>query len=92
MRARVEEDQRIMVLSRDAEAKRVPSLENLTHDTAPSWPRKAFTCRYGLYGGSCCPLPLLAIATLETTSLSNRLSLYIYTRSHSSSNKAPLLN
>lgn len=63
MSARVEEDQRIMVLSRDAEAKRVPSLENLTHDTALSWPRKAFRCRYGLYGGSCCPLPLLAIAS-----------------------------
>lgn len=41
-RERVEADQIIRVLSREAEAKRVPSLENLTQDTARWWPASVF--------------------------------------------------
>lgn len=42
---REEEDQMIRVLSRDAEAKRVPSLENLTQETARVCAVKVFRWR-----------------------------------------------
>lgn len=33
-----------MVLSREAEARRVPSLENFTQETARVWPVRVFKC------------------------------------------------
>ena len=41
-RVRVAEDHMIRVLSREAEARRVPSFENFTHDTAFSWSVRVF--------------------------------------------------
>jgi hypothetical protein len=54
------DDQRIRVLSKEAEARSVPSFENFTQETARSWPLRVRMCLYGLYGGVCCD-PLLAI-------------------------------
>lgn len=47
LRVRVCEDQTIRVLSREAEARRVPSLENLTQETARSWAASVRRWRYG---------------------------------------------
>lgn len=44
-RVRAEADQRITVLSVDAEARRVPSLEYLTQAMGPSWPRRVLRWR-----------------------------------------------
>lgn len=37
----------IRVLSREAEARRWPSLENLTQETAREWARRVWARRYG---------------------------------------------
>lgn len=37
------------VLSKEAEAKRFPSFENFTHETARVWAVRVLRCRYGLY-------------------------------------------
>lgn len=78
---REEEDQTIRVLSREAEAKRVPSLENLTEDTARVCPDKVLRCRYGLYGCCCWLPPPLAmeeyrVLHLAAVNFEHRLSIY----------------
>lgn len=42
-------DQMITLLSKEADAKRFPSFENFTQDTARVCPVRVFRCRYGLY-------------------------------------------
>lgn len=42
------DDQRIRVLSKEAEARSVPSFENFTQETARSWPLRVRICLYGL--------------------------------------------
>ena len=65
LRVRVWEDQTIRALSREAEARRVPSLENLTQETAWSWAASVRRCRYGRYGGGLEAPPPVAISNSE---------------------------
>lgn len=64
------EDQMIRVLSREAEANRVPSLENLTQETARWWAARVLRWRKGLYGWLLALLLLVLVAIILTFCLS----------------------
>lgn len=49
IRDRVSVSYKIRVLSRDAEARSLPLLENLTQETADWWPVRVLIKRYGAY-------------------------------------------
>ena len=52
VRVRVWAHQMMRVLSREEEARRRPSLENLTQETAREWPISVRRGRYGRYGAA----------------------------------------